>query len=89
MSRNDITGDEIKSKTLSKQGRENWDSIFQKKTFDEWLLLQYNGQCYRMETETSNIDLEKKIGKLEFEKLMSMKDELSIQLTYHYVDQRN
>lgn len=89
MSRNDITGDEIKSKTLSKEGRENWDSIFQKKTFDEWLLLEYNGQCYRIETDTSNIDLEKKIGKLEFEKLMSMKDELNIHLTYHYVDQRN
>ena len=86
MSRNDITGDEIKSKTLSKQGRANWDSIFQKKTFDEWLSFQYNRQRYRIETETSNIDLEKKIGKLEFEKLMSMKDELGIQLTYHYIE---
>jgi hypothetical protein len=31
MSRNDITGDEIKSKILSKQGEENWDRIFGKK----------------------------------------------------------
>jgi hypothetical protein len=31
MSRNDITGDEIKSKILSKQGEDNWDRIFGKK----------------------------------------------------------
>ena len=29
-SRNDITGDKIQSKSLSKQGRDNWDSIFGK-----------------------------------------------------------
>ena len=28
---NDITGDKIQSKTLSKQGRDNWDNIFGKK----------------------------------------------------------
>lgn len=28
--KNDITGDEIKSKALSKQGKENWDRIFNK-----------------------------------------------------------
>lgn len=31
-SKNDITGDSIKSKALSKQGRDNWDNIFGKKT---------------------------------------------------------
>ena len=31
VSRNDITGDAIQSKTLSKQGRDNWDNIFGKK----------------------------------------------------------
>lgn len=31
-----ITNDEIKSKTLSKQGRENWDIVFAKKTAIEW-----------------------------------------------------
>ena len=31
VSRNDITGDAIQSKTLSKQGRDNWDKIFGKK----------------------------------------------------------
>ena len=28
---NDITGEEIKSRVLSKQGKENWDKIFGKK----------------------------------------------------------
>lgn len=28
---NDITGDSISSKTLSEQGRDNWDNIFGKK----------------------------------------------------------
>lgn len=31
VSKNDITGDKIQSKTLSKQGRDNWDNIFGKK----------------------------------------------------------
>ena len=34
-----ITNDEIKSKTLSKQGRENWDMVFAKKTAIEWAKL--------------------------------------------------
>jgi len=35
--KNDITGDSIASKTLSKQGRDNWDNIFgPKKTAHEW-----------------------------------------------------
>lgn len=33
---NDITGKEIKSKILSKNGRNNWDKIFSKKTAYEW-----------------------------------------------------
>ena len=32
--KNNITGDEIKSKALSAQGRENWDKIFGKKNTD-------------------------------------------------------
>lgn len=31
VTKNDITGDSIQSKTLSKQGRDNWDNIFGKK----------------------------------------------------------
>jgi hypothetical protein len=35
--KNDITGDLIASKTLSKAGRDNWDNIFKpKKTANEW-----------------------------------------------------
>lgn len=37
MARNDITGDEIKSKILSAQGRQNHDRIFSKKSAHEWL----------------------------------------------------
>jgi hypothetical protein len=34
--KNNITGDEIKSKSLSSKGRENWDKIFAKKPATEW-----------------------------------------------------
>jgi hypothetical protein len=36
-SRNAITGDEIKSKILSVEGRKNHDRIFAKKSAHEWL----------------------------------------------------
>lgn len=35
--RNSITGDEIKSKALSKNGRDNWDNIFKKQSAYAWL----------------------------------------------------
>lgn len=31
VTKNDVTGDSIQSKALSKQGRDNWDNIFGKK----------------------------------------------------------
>jgi len=34
MSRNDITGDSIRSKPLSKEAEDNWDRIFRKKKLD-------------------------------------------------------
>jgi len=34
--KNDITGAEIKTSALSKKGRENFDDIFAKRTFEEW-----------------------------------------------------
>lgn len=34
MSKNDITGDSIRSKPLSKEAEENWDRIFRKKSLD-------------------------------------------------------
>ena len=36
MSKNNITGDEIKSRAFSEQGRKNWDKIFLKKSGIEW-----------------------------------------------------
>jgi hypothetical protein len=47
--KNSITGDEIKSKVLSKEGRDNWDRAFAKKTAIEWagideiVILESNG----------------------------------------------
>jgi len=42
--KNDITGDSIVSKILSKQGRDNWDNIFgPKKTAEEWIAIKYPG----------------------------------------------
>jgi hypothetical protein len=37
MAKNDITGDEIKSKSFSAKGRENYDRIYAKKTAHQWL----------------------------------------------------
>jgi hypothetical protein len=37
-SRNPITNDEIKSRGYSKQGRDNFRRIFEKKTFSEWVV---------------------------------------------------
>ena len=36
MAVNDITGKVIKSGVISKEGRDNWDNIFSKKTAYEW-----------------------------------------------------
>jgi hypothetical protein len=41
--KNDITGDDIKSKALSEKGRANWDNIFKKQSAWDWLKeLGYN-----------------------------------------------
>jgi len=41
--KNDITGDDIKSKALSERGRSNWDNIFKKQSAWDWLKeLGYN-----------------------------------------------
>lgn len=40
--KNDITGDSIASKILSKQGRDNWDNIFgPKKTAEQWMEIKH------------------------------------------------
>jgi hypothetical protein len=45
MAKNDITGDEIKSKALSKQGRENYDFIFRKKKEMKRIVLASASWC--------------------------------------------
>lgn len=35
--KNNITGDEIKSRILSKEGRDKYEGIFAKRTLNEWL----------------------------------------------------
>ena len=35
--KNDITGDQIKSKAFSEKGRANWDRIFKKQSAWNWL----------------------------------------------------
>ena len=42
MSKNDITGDNICSRALSRQGRDNWDNIFcEKKSAVDWMIHLY------------------------------------------------
>jgi hypothetical protein len=67
---NDITGDSIQSRILSSDGRNNWDTIFRKKTALEWLKelkldLDISDEIvYNIERTTS----ETQISKLEFYK---------------------
>jgi hypothetical protein len=79
MSRNDITGDEIKSKSISNTGRDNWDNIFKKQTFDQWLQERYNGAVYRIDNDDLNSS--KLIGVYEFEKLLD-----TIEVRHHYIE---
>ena len=66
--RNDVTGDEIKSRVLSKQGRDNWDNIFPpKKSALDWL----KGRSYKMLDPdgwrwNDGVTLETKITEAEF-----------------------
>jgi hypothetical protein len=43
--KNDITGAEIKTSALSKEGRENFDDIFAKRTFEEWAEIENLSIC--------------------------------------------
>ena len=44
MSKNDITGDSIRSKPLSKEAEDNWDKIFGKKELPEYELNKSSGE---------------------------------------------
>jgi hypothetical protein len=70
--KNDITGDLIKSKSLSKQGRDNWDNIFKKdKKMNKLLLLTANfcGPCQLLKSKLTKEGL---INKIE---LINMEDD--------------
>jgi len=71
MSRNDITGDEIKSKVASKEYRTNYDNIFKKQNAFKWLVEIYGETAEFVNTkgwDIDNTDLVCKITKSEFER---------------------
>lgn len=63
--RNDITGAEIKSGILSKQGRENWDYIFRKQTAEEW-----RNELYPSVTilDPDGVAMDTRINRADFER---------------------
>jgi hypothetical protein len=69
MSRNDITGDEIKTKASSNAYRENYDIAFKKQSAYKWLDEIYGKNAQFVDTKGwtfDNTDLVKKISKSEF-----------------------
>jgi thiol-disulfide isomerase/thioredoxin len=69
--KNDITGDLIKSKSLSKEGRDNWDKIFKKNKMNKLLLLtaSFCGPCQLLKSKLTKEGL---IDKIE---LINMEDD--------------
>ena len=63
MSKNDITGDDIKSKAFSKQGRDNYDFIFKKRM--KKLVLATANFCGPCKVLKSRIDKEGLSDKIE------------------------
>lgn len=74
MSKNDITGDDISSRSYTAQGQINYDNIFMKKSAAEWcdhlhpecVILDPDGWRY------DNTSLETKINKSEFHHRFNM-----------------
>lgn len=62
---NSITGDEIKSKSLSKEGRENYDFIFRKKKQMSKLILASAGWCGPCQVIKAQLTSENLIDKVE------------------------
>lgn len=77
MAKNDITGDEIKSKALSKQGRENYDFIFRKKKQMKLASASWCGPCSalksRIAKEGLNVEIEDMDNNPEFFKNFNIK----------------
>jgi hypothetical protein len=71
--RNSITGDEIKSKPLSVNGRDNWENIFGKKTGLEWAKINnvriIDPDGWR---ENDGVDLDTPITKSDYNKRISL-----------------
>lgn len=61
--KNDITGDSIQSKILSKQGRENWDAIFNKNKKMKYLLATatWCGPCQALKKQLEKENLLDKV----------------------------
>ena len=55
MSKNDITGDSIRSKPLSKEAEENWDKIFGKRIKEQKLSNEDMLPSYELDKSTGEI----------------------------------
>lgn len=65
MAKNDITGDEIKSKALSKQGRENYDFIFRKKKQMKLASASWCGPCSALKSRIAKEGLSVEIEDMD------------------------
>jgi len=65
--RNDITNDLIKSKLLSKEGRENWDNIFGSKNKLILASAGFCGPCKVLKSRIAKEDLKVEIKQMEDE----------------------
>jgi thiol-disulfide isomerase/thioredoxin len=77
--KNSITGDEIKSKSLSKEGRENYDNIFRKKMNKKIILAtaSWCGPCKTIkdviEKENLSVEIKSMDDDTEFFKTQGIK----------------
>jgi hypothetical protein len=55
MSKNDITGDSIRSKPLSKEAEDNWDRIFRKRINEQKLSNEDMLPTYELDKSTGEI----------------------------------
>lgn len=65
MAKNDVTGDEIKSKALSKQGRENYDFIFRKKKQMKLASASWCGPCSALKSRIAKEGLSVEIEDMD------------------------
>jgi hypothetical protein len=65
--RNDVTNDLIKSKPISKEGRENWDNIFSSKNKLILASAQFCGPCSMLKSRITKESLEVEIKQMENE----------------------